>query len=240
MSRVIRLKCLCVVLAACFGLAGLSCQPDVGEQRSPLPKRSPVPSFGQANTLDVASWNVNWFGSSSQGPQNDGAQRRHVREVLQGSDADLWALTEVVETSAFMALLEELPDYSGLLASDPRVRDGARFYDAAEQKPAIVFKRARLALVEAELILVDHDADFAGRPPLRVTLRAGGELLQVVVLHAKAYSDSQSYARRLAASTALKAYLDRAFATAKLLVVGDFNDEISRSISRGRPSPYEF
>ncbi|HET9957532.1 MAG TPA: endonuclease/exonuclease/phosphatase family protein [Polyangiaceae bacterium] len=209
------------------------CQRSVGASEA-----SPVPAWGASGTLEVASWNVGWFGSGTQGPRDDVAQCNHVASVLRGSNIDVWALTEVVDARAFAELVRELPEYDGLLASDLRVRDGSRFYDSGEQKPAVVFRRGYVKLSAAELILTEADSKFAGRPPLRVSLRVGEEPLELIVLHAKAYADAQSHARRTAASGALQGYLDEILPSAKVLVAGDFNDDIFESISRGRPSPY--
>ena len=53
----------------------------------------------------------------------------------------------------------------------------------------------------------------------------------VIVLHAKAMSDMDSWQRRVDASRALKTYLDGTWPSAKVLVIGDFNDDVDVSIS---------
>src|SRR5690606_18974737 len=88
-----------------------------------------------------------------------------------------------------------------------------------------------------------YDADFAGRPPLEVeitaTVNGVARDVVVIVFHAKAFSDTTSYNRRLAASNALKAYLDASRPTHRVIVTGDYNDDLDVSISSGRPSPYQ-
>jgi hypothetical protein len=97
-------------------------------------------------------------------------------------------------------------------------------------------------VTEARVILTANDFDFAGLPPLQVTLRVmingAIENVVVIILHAKCCSDSGSWARRRNAANALKSYLDTNFPTQKVWVIGDFNDDLDTSITPGSASPY--
>jgi hypothetical protein len=62
--------------------------------------------------------------------------------------------------------------------------------------------------------------------------------LVLITLHAKANSDLDSYTRRKSAAVALKSYLDSAYPTQRVIVLGDFNDDVDTSIRSGQPSPY--
>ena len=202
-----------------------------------------VPAQGSATTLDVANWNLDWFGDPANGPTNEGLQEQNVQAVLAGMDCDLWGLEEVVDAGAFRTLVAGLPGCAGLLASDPQVSQGAAYYGVSEQKVALVYKTTLATLDSAQVILRDHDYDFAGRPPLearfQVNLNGSTGTLYIIVIHAKAGSDSASYQRRLAAATALKAYLDTVRAQDRVMVVGDFNDDLDASITLGQASPYQ-
>ena len=48
-----------------------------------------------------------------------------------------------------------------------------------------------------------------------------------------------SWQRRLNASNALKSYLDTTYPTQKVIVVGDWNDDVDTSITSGQASPYQ-
>ncbi len=202
-----------------------------------------VPSKGTAATLDVASWNVEWFGSTRNGPLDEALQLANARDVIHGTDFDLWGVAEIVSQSAFDRLEGQLPGYAGLLASERAVVGGSTYYDRDEQKVGIFYKSALAKVLGARIILTAHEQAFAGRPPLEVKLRVtvGGvtSTLVVVVLHAKAQADVASWGRRREASAALKSYLDATYPTERVIVVGDFNDDVDASITRGRPSPYE-
>ena len=92
-------------------------------------------------------------------------------------------------------------------------------------------------------MLASNDVSFAGRPPLEVTLRVTldgvTQNIVVLVIHMKAFTDAESWQRRVDASVALKAYLDATYPTQRVIVVGDWNDDLDVSIAPGKRSPYE-
>jgi endonuclease/exonuclease/phosphatase family metal-dependent hydrolase len=202
-----------------------------------------IPARGADDTLDVGSWNIEFFGSTTNGPTNETLQLQNARDVIAGTDFDIWGVAEIVGTTQFNSLKSQLPGYAGFIANDPMVTSGSSFYTASEQKVGILFKSSVATLLGARLILTQNDVDFAGRPPLEVKLSVsmGGvtEDIVVIVLHAKAFNDLSSFQRRQAASNALKSFIDTTYPTQKVIVVGDFNDDVDTSITSGQPSPYQ-
>lgn len=227
-----------------------ACQSSVTDLASPpftpsAPRRAVVPAQGTASTLDLATWNVEWFGDAANGPTNDALQQSNVRDVIAGADADIWALEEVVSKSAFDTLVARLPGYAGVLANDPSVVNGPQYYSDfsnTEQKVALVYKTSAATVRSAQIILTANDYDFAGRPPMEVklTVNVNGatEDLVVIVLHMKAGADDASWQRRQNAGAALKSYLDTTYPTQKVIVLGDWNDDVDTSILAGSPTPY--
>ncbi len=207
------------------------------------PLTQPIPVQGTATTLDVANWNVEWFGATGYGPTDEGLQLRAVQAVMKGMGADVWALAEVCDTAQFRRLVNGLPGYAGLVANAPGVRQGSAYYYDTEQKVALVWRTDEIALDSARVILADREQDFAGRPPvefhLRVTIGGKTEPLVVIAMHAKAGADLASWQLRSAAARALKFYLDTTWPTQKVLVLGDFNDLAVGSILGGQASPYQ-
>lgn len=204
-----------------------------------------IPEWGSEATFDVGSWNVDWFGDRGNGPRDESRQLRGLQAVLRGAEVDLWALQEVVDGAAFAELLGGLPDYDGLLADDPVVEGGPEWYrdfGDREQKLALVWRRGLVEFVGARVVLTGENHAFAGRPPLEVEVRldpGGADLPAVVILlHAKASADEPSRARRARAAAALQRYLDATWSTLPVWVLGDFNDDIDTSITRGAESPY--
>lgn len=205
-----------------------------------------VPAKGTATSLDFASWNIEWFGDNANGPTNELLQRQNARDVIAGADMDIWGLGEIVSNARFDSLEASLPGYTGFLGNETIVVDGPAYYSDfsnTEQKVGILYKSSVATLLSARVILTANDYDFAGRPPmevkLRVTLNGTTEDLVVIVLHMKCCTDDASYQRRLNASNALKSYLDSTYPTQKVLVIGDWNDDVDTSISVGFASPYK-
>jgi hypothetical protein len=204
-----------------------------------------VPRKGTDATLDIASWNIEWFGDASNGPTNEALQLQNARAVIAGADMDIWGVAEIVSLSQWNSLKSQLPGYAGFIAKEPNVVNGSAFYsdfNNAEQNVGILYKTSIATVTDARVILTANDNDFAGRPPLqvklRVTLNGAAEDIVVIVVHAKCCSDSDSWTRRRNASNALKSYLDSNFPTQKVWVIGDFNDDLDTSITSGHASPY--
>lgn len=205
-----------------------------------------VPAKGTAATLDFATYNIEWFGDAGNGPTNETLQQANVRDVIAGADMDIWAFEEVVSTSAFNNMEAQLPGYTGFLANESLVVNGPAYYSDfsnTEQKVGILYKSSVATLLGAKIILTANDYDFAGRPPMEVTLRVNlngaTEDIVVIVLHNKCCTDQTSYDRRKNASIALKSYIDATYPSQKVWVIGDWNDDVDTSISVGLASPFK-
>ena len=73
---------------------------------------------------------------------------------------------------------------------------------------------------------------------LSVTLGGVTQERIFIVLHMKAFADTTSWQRRASASAALKTFLDATYPTQRVIVLGDWNDDLDTSITSGRPTPY--
>lgn len=236
-------------------LAGLllsSCAFDVGddvlEEGDPGPVTAAVTgspseprSLDAVETLEVGSWNLEWFGAPDRGPSDEELQLENAALVLRTFDLDVIGLVEVVSATSFGELLDRLPGYHGLLVSDPAVEGGAAAYGDDEQKVALIV-RDRFRITAARVILPEESWSFAGRPPLEVSLSftEGGRprTLEVVVAHFKAMANADGYQRRTRAAAALRQWLAAEHPRDWALVVGDFNDDLDRSTYRGLTSPF--
>ncbi|WP_434346963.1 putative Ig domain-containing protein [Myxococcus virescens] len=205
--------------------------------------------------LTVGHWNLEWFGAPTQGPPDstseggtpDDLQIAHARDIIRDSGANVWGLVEMVDAADFATLKEQLPGFNGFLANDTSfVPNGTAYYSHGEQKPGILYD-STLTLQEAQLILTANAADFGGRPPLRVdfttTVQGVSTPLVVIVVHLKAFDNETAYGQRQRSSAALKSYLDTSLPTERVLVIGDWNDDVDQSITQGSdgaqlPSPF--
>lgn len=191
--------------------------------------------MGTPATLEIATWNVEHFGSTSSGPSNEARQFDHVLQTIRASGIDVWGLQEVRDRSTFRRLLDSLgTGYDGRLAD---VGD-ASYYTG------FVFRTDVLTNVQnADQIFTDDDYDFAGRPPLQmtadVTLPDTALTMTFITVHMKAFSDNSSYERREDAARRLKTRIDfSSLDSEPVVILGDFNDELTGSIASGQPSPY--
>ena len=69
-------------------------------------------SYGSINTLDIATWNIEWF------PKNDQITVNNVIQVISQLDLDIIAIQEVDDIANFDQMLALLPSYLGYYESD--------------------------------------------------------------------------------------------------------------------------
>ncbi|QSQ15871.1 endonuclease/exonuclease/phosphatase family protein [Myxococcus landrumensis] len=195
-----------------------------------------LPSDGHPRVpVSVGNWNIEWFGDMANGPSDEALQLTNVQKVLSDANVDIWGLVEVVSTEHFTNLKARLPDYDGFLADDSRVSGGALHYSPFAQKVGVLFRKNRVQVLGAEVILTQEKYLFAFRPPLRLDLRVqrNGTAVDmtVIVLHMKAATTVTDYLRRADASIVLKSYLDTTLSTDRVIVLGDWNDDVDASIA---------
>jgi endonuclease/exonuclease/phosphatase family metal-dependent hydrolase len=196
-------------------------QAGVQDGHAPLPGDGAAPA--PAGELALLTWNIEWFQDPARGPDDDARQLEAVREVLAQARADLAGLQEIAVPARLAALVDHMPEYALSVSS----------YEWPQQT-ALLYRPAQFELVAARVI---SGLDDAGRPPLEVELAAAdGQALTVIVVHAKAGRDDGSWRRRARFAEGLQRHLEGREGAA--IVLGDFNDGFTRSITAARPSPY--
>lgn len=239
--RFVAATALIIAATGCGSDSPVVPEPDP-PQPDPLPAPISIPARGTAGTFDVATWNLLYFGAANQGPTDEALQLARVRDVILGTDADLWGVQEVTSATAFNTLVANLPGYAGLLANDSIVTEGTDYYAGGELKVGLIYRTTALEVTGARVILGELNHEFAGRPPLEVGVRLshGGAQYDavVIVLHAKADEQVSSWERRATAATGLKEHVDSAWSETLVLIPGDWNDDVDESITSGRDTPY--
>lgn len=191
-----------------------------------------VTKVGNDTLLDIACWNVEWFGDATtgNGPNNEPLQYANVKSVLLNTDIDVWGLAEVSNMNTFNTLIAEMVGYSGVESSYSQT-----------QKTALIWKKSMFDLLSYVNISDPTEPNFsnafAGRSPLEVVLVSKGnpvkDTIYFYVVHLKANSsgDNQpNYNRRQDASRYLKKYLDNNRKNKKVVVLGDWNDDVDASV----------
>ena len=195
-----------------------------------------VPKIGSDTTLDVGTWNIEWFGDSLNGPSNDATQLKNVTEVIKNMDLDVLGLCEISNAGYWAKLQANLPDYGAVLTTYSQT-----------QKTGLLYRKSMFRLLYSKSILLAFDYEFAsGRFPLEVALEtqwgSKKDTMYVWVMHLKANTGSTSekltsYNRRAKAAEELKNYLDPKKRW-KGFVLGDWNDDLDMSIVSGKASPF--
>lgn len=196
-----------------------------------------IPTIGSNTTLEIANWNIKWFGDSANGPSNRSLQLKNVTDVIASADIDIWGLAEVSNQKYWDSLLLKNPNYQGVISTWSQT-----------QKTALLFKKSMFSLIYQKHILSVYSYAFAGgRLPLEVALKythnARIDTLYFLVVHMKANLGTPTerqtaYDNRTLASLGLKAYLDTAATKKKYFIIGDWNDDLDKSTFNDLVTPY--
>lgn len=195
-------------------------------------------------TLEVVSWNIEWFGASGNGPSNKDLQETNVGRILKWMNADLYGLVEVVDTLRLRRVVDFLGANEFAFVVSPYCSNATQPTGNAwltGQKLAFVYRRSVFSNVSARGLMrssATANTNWAtGRFPFmlsaRVTLQGVSRDMNFILIHAKAGSTESDYVRRLGGAQELKDTLDAQFSTATNLIIGDFNDALEKSIYTG-------
>ncbi len=214
-------------------------------------------SISKDLTLDVATWNIEWFGDESNSPAGsdaDQVQKDSVKAVLLGLDADIIGVEEIADDALMAQLVSEMPGYDYVLSDATSYPNGT----GVKQKVGFIYKTATVSPVSTKVLLesvhpyynggdasylTDYpDADasrfFAsGRLPFMftadVTINGATERISFIDLHARANNNSDAQARydmRKYDVEALKDTLDMYYANENIVMVGDYNDDVDETV----------
>lgn len=198
-----------------------------------------IPRVGQNHTLEIANWNLEWFGKTTPGfgPNDDAKQQALVLKTIQSADVDIWGLCEVSEKKAFDSMLLKLPNYQAVLANY-----------LPEQKTAVLFNKSLFTFLDSKLLGTENKDSFSTlRFPVEVRLlpkrNIGIDTLRIIVIHLKANTGTDSakmaaYNSRKRSAEWLKLYLKGLTTNNYTMVLGDWNDDLYFSIFNNLPSPF--
>ncbi|MDR9419095.1 T9SS type A sorting domain-containing protein [Gracilimonas sp.] len=194
----------------------------------------PGEDISKDQTFEIATWNIEWFGSTSNGPEDEETQFANVKQVIDSVDADLYAFQEISNATQFADLVAELEEYGGVIADFSQ-----------SQKTAYLFKRATIDSLDSDVVTGDFFTQqywANGRYPLmfqfNATVNGKSREMYAFNIHAKAFDDAGSYNQRENAARELKGYLDNLHSSDNVIFIGDYNDTITGSITAGEESPY--
>ncbi len=211
------------------------------------------------DTFDAVAWNIEWFGDENnspvgQNPMSDAIQRDSTATVLQRLNADVYAVEEIADDALFAELVAQLPGYDYIL-SDAFSNPGGT---PPFQKLGFIYNTETVSVVNTRAMftsihplynggddsaLVNYPSTtsrfFAsGRLPFLmtadVTINGVTERIDLIALHARANSsnDPQNrYDMRKYDVEVLKDSLDAHFANNKVILLGDYNDDVDETVA---------
>lgn len=202
-----------------------------------------------ASNITFVNWNIEWFGSTKNGPKDLDYQQQNVTKVLQYLHANIYGLCEIVDVDRFAKVVAQLGSQYDFVISDyaagVKNKNSANWNEA--QKMAFVYDKNIFKNVGVRGFMQNSRRagyNFSnGRYPFlfEATMVQGGKSLPIAVLliHAKSGADQNSYTRRLQAANEMADSINAILANKPLMMMGDFNDVLQNSISgKNQESPY--
>ncbi len=177
---------------------------------------------GTTATLDIITFNVEGF------PKEGFTSVTALSALIKAINPDIVALQEVASEADFDRLVKLMPGWTGI------------FYpiNNDEWNLAYMIKESETELIPGTARTLFEDDNWAfPRPPFEIRVRhkdSGTELL-LINLHLKCCGGSDNESRRRAAAEQLKEYLDDERANDPVVMLGDYNDEISSTSTAENP-----
>lgn len=204
------------VLAALLGAGGC------GESSKSLVPQDGNPfaaaRTGTDSTLEVVTWNLENFA------KNGEVTADYVAQAISGLDVDIVAMQEIESVVHFRAVDEALADWEGYKANSAY----------ADLDLAFLYRTTGKLAVESIYEILTGEAALP-RSPLVLQGAFDGLPLIVVNNHFKCCGDGvidplddyDDESRRLQASLLLQEYILEHWSGLRVIVVGDFNDELT-------------
>jgi endonuclease/exonuclease/phosphatase family metal-dependent hydrolase len=205
----------------------------------------------RSKTLDIVTWNVEWFGSSTNGPSNVALQLENVKKVIEDLDADIYAFQEITSLARFNELAAALPQYGAVVS--PAASSGSGTFEEDAQKLTYLFKKSTVDTLQTKVLLKGVTPELlVGYPSGRDRFWASGRLpylmeiqtkkngtrktINLVNVHTRSNGGGESaanprYAMRKYDVNVLKDTLDAYYANVPLIILGDFNDDLDETVA---------
>jgi len=193
-------------------------------------------AFGTESTFDIITWNIENF------PKRNPETSTLLLTILPKLKADCIAIQEVNNISAFNNFVSSLPGWS------------YRISGSGDTQTAILYKNSTVQVDSSATIFHGMSNPFP-RAPLLMKIKWQNQEIIIISLHLKAYGDNiinesdpnDEEVRRRYACQLLDQYVSTNFPNAKVIILGDMNDQIQESaISNifmsflNKPAEYNF
>ncbi len=200
------------------------------------PLSSGLVRVGTDSTLDIATWNLEFFPLDLPGDYNcphpvDVTREQAAATIINALGLDVIGIEEISDTTAFQAMVALCPGYGGVPSPEvPSSRMTCNY-----QRPGFIYRKDQVR-VRKVLLPFASSRTFTRQPvqaDLTVTSNGRSYDLSIIVVHLKAGGTADDLQTRREESAALHTYLDAqaaADSTANYMVMGDWNDQIEDRI----------
>ncbi|MDD2565116.1 MAG: endonuclease/exonuclease/phosphatase family protein [Salinivirgaceae bacterium] len=172
-------------------------------------------TFGTDSTLEVVTWNIEWF------PKNGTTTINYVTQIIKALDVDILAIQEIKDTNAFKQMMSNL--------------DGFDYYFRSGYFAGLGYIY-KTEFIEINDIYQIYTTNPYWRPfpraPMVIDFNFQNQNYIVFDNHFKCCGDGSmnlnnpddEETRRYEAANLLKEYIDTHFADKNVMIVGDLND----------------
>lgn len=179
--------------------------------------------------LEILTWNIEWF------PKSGTTTVGYVSDIIEGIDADLYAIQEIDDTTVFKNMVNQLDEFDYILMNG---WFGGLVY---------VYKTSEIEILEAYEIYTESEYwQPLPRSPLVLKFLHQGEEVYAINNHFKCCGDNyinlndngDEEMRRLIASTLIEEYMREQLEGKRVILLGDLNDMIDEIEETNVFSPF--
>lgn len=185
-----------------------------------------IPADG---SFDIVTWNIEHF-------PKENSTVALTAEIIKSMNADIIAVQEIDNDAAFNQLVAALPGWTGKLN------------DIGQASQGFLYKNSEITSASGLTLLFNGSGDSYAFPralPMITVKHTSGKEVTLINVHLKCCDDGEE--RRQAASEQLKAYIDNNLSDKSVIVLGDYNDDLTSPPSTNRfqnfisdPDDYKF
>jgi len=173
--------------------------------------------FGMPETLEIVTWNIETF------PKQTTTTVQMVSEIILAIYADIYALQEIESRSYFNLLIDQL-NQSDTLHTWEGFRAGG---SSTWMELSYILKTDVFDEIQEPFEIYDSEGSAFPREPYILDIIFNGNSVKIINNHLKCCSGPENESRRQSASELLQEYIEENMDNDKVIVVGDWNDEIA-------------
>lgn len=170
-------------------------------------------SFGTDSTLEVVTWNMEFF------PTNGQTTIDYVKQIINALDADVIALQEIDQYNSFVSMLDELDGWEGVSTNTGYLN------------LAYIYNPETVQMTSVYPILNSHSRELPRKPLVMEMIYNGNEFV-LINNHLKCCGDGymdtsdawDEETRRYDACVLMDQYIEDHFADKNVILLGDLND----------------